>query len=144
MAICDHDCFRCPWPDCVVSDDLTDAEAAESAERDRMLVPGSIDSRTYRFRTDPEYREEVRQKRRAYYQANKERFKATQQKYRENNTEHIKAKKHEYYLLHKQEYAERRRRYYRAHREEILSREAQKYKEKKAAASAGTETTAQG
>lgn len=63
--VCDHNCFECPFPDCI-ADDMTAEERKESIARDRDT------------NITPE-----RKKRRAYYEANREKIADQQRAYRE-------------------------------------------------------------
>ena len=83
--MCNHDCFNCPYPDCVV-DEMTEAELLESSKRDAELriagkkTPQAVLDASRRWR-----------------EANKERFKESQRRYRERNKEKLLAYKREYY-----------------------------------------------
>lgn len=60
---CDRDCFRCPYPDCILDDaDISLWEWAESTARDKRLQAAE--------RSDRE--KKVAACKAAYYQANKE------------------------------------------------------------------------
>ena len=63
--VCDHNCFECPYPDCI-ADDMTAEELKESIARDRDT------------NITPE-----RKKQRAYYEANREKIADQQRAYRE-------------------------------------------------------------
>lgn len=70
-AVCNEDCFHCPYPDCI-RDDLTAATYAELATIDRTIInPPTLKQR------------KVAAQQRAYYEANKEKVAAQQRAYRE-------------------------------------------------------------
>lgn len=125
MDICDHDCFHCTHPDCIAGDDLTDAEYKEATIRDRALG-GRLENR---YHTDASYRESCKARCRDYYRTHKEVVKNAARAWRKANRERVN---------------EWQRAYYRAHRDEILAKDKIRKAKKKAAASAGTETTAKG
>ena len=72
MAVCNRDCFNCPYPDCIV-DDMSRDEYRESAERSRDLESDR--------KTDKE--KKLAAKAKAYYEANKEEIAAKAKAYRE-------------------------------------------------------------
>ena len=76
--VCDHNCFECPFPDCI-AEDMTAEERKESIARDRDT------------NITPE-----RKKRRAYYEANREKIADQQRAYREANREKIADQKRAY------------------------------------------------
>jgi hypothetical protein len=84
MSSCNHDCFNCPYPDCIV-DDMTAEEYRELSRIERELIR-------------PKSRKElaIAAKKREYREANRESIAAKQREYREANRESIAAKKREY------------------------------------------------
>lgn len=89
--MCDHDCFHCPYPDCI-DDGITDAEILESAKRDRELKPPPI-------RATPQH---VLDNAKRWRKENPERFREIQKRYREKNKEVIRARQREYYRAQKE------------------------------------------
>ena len=76
LTVCERDCFRCPYPDCILDDaDISLGEWAESTARDKRLQAAE--------RSDRE--KKVAACKAAYYQANKEKIAAYQAAYRQAN-----------------------------------------------------------
>ena len=73
--ICDLDCFRCPYPDCV-NDRITQKEREQSTARDVELRE----------------RDKVAAAQKAYYEANREKVAAAKKAYYEANREKVAAK----------------------------------------------------
>ena len=91
--ICDQNCFECKFEDCILdSQDI-------SSENEEIEI--------YLQKTDPLYleRQLQRNKRKAYYEKNKNKIIEYQKEYREKHKTRIKEIKHQYYLNHKKEYA---------------------------------------
>ena len=78
--VCDHNCFECPYPDCI-ADDMTAEEWKESIARDRdtNITPERKKRRAYREAN----REKIADQQRAYYEANREKIADQQRAYRE-------------------------------------------------------------
>ena len=75
MAVCNKDCFNCPFPDCINDEmDYEDYLDAATTERE-IILPKS----------KKEKKAAARQK--AYYEANREKVAARQKAYREANRE---------------------------------------------------------
>lgn len=64
--VCDHNCFECPFPDCI-ADDMTAEERKESIARDRdtNITPERKKQRAYREAN----REKIADQKRAYREA---------------------------------------------------------------------------
>lgn len=70
VNVCNHDCFNCPYPDCIV-DGMTAEEYRESSRIERELIR-------------PKSRKElsIAAKQREYYEANREKHNAYMREYR--------------------------------------------------------------
>ena len=86
--------------------------------------------------------EEVKEKRKEYYEKRKEEIlnqkkqyrelhKEDRKKYRELHKDEIKEKKKQYYEEHKEEIKEKKKQYYEEHKEEINEKKKQYYQQKK-------------
>ena len=84
MSSCNHDCFNCPYPDCIV-DDVTAEEYRELSRIERELI-----------RPKSRKKLAIAAKQREYYEANRESIAAKQREYYEANRESIAAKQREY------------------------------------------------
>ena len=93
---CDRNCFRCPYPDCILDEeDMSPEDWRESTERERSIKRAG--------------RSEKAARNAAYYQANKEKIAAQQAAYYQANKEKIAAYYAAYYRAHKDEINARRR-----------------------------------
>ena len=92
VKVCNHDCFNCQYPDCIV-DDMTAEEYRELSRIERELIR-------------PKSRKElaIAAKQREYREANRESIAAKQREYREANRESIAAKKREYREANREKY----------------------------------------
>ena len=113
MAVCNKDCFACPFPDCI-NDAMDREDMQESVRLDRQLCSkgGKSAKDTYYERN----REKVLAKSRAYYAANREK---------------ISARKQAYYITNRDERIAHARAYYHANREQILAKQRKAYADKK-------------
>ena len=70
VNVCNHDCFNCPYPDCIV-DDMTAEEYRELRRIERELIR-------------PKSRKElsIAAKKREYREANREKYNAYMREYR--------------------------------------------------------------
>ena len=109
MAVCNKDCFRCPYPDCVC-DALDADDYAEAREREELLRP-----KTARQKALAAYKK-------AYYEANREQLVAKQKAYREANREEIAAYKKAYYEANHEALAAYQKAYHEANREDGANR----------------------
>ena len=91
--VCDHNCFECPFPDCI-AEDMTAEERKESIARDRdtNITPERKKRRAYREAN----REKIADQKRAYREANREKIADQQRAYREANREKIADQKRAY------------------------------------------------
>lgn len=100
--ICNKDCFRCPFPDCI-NDRLEMEDYKALEEMDRKIFDTVRDSgkpnwyqrlspeqraevlrqRKERYRQDPQMRQRMREKKRLWYEANKGRILAQQKAYKQ-------------------------------------------------------------
>ena len=75
-AVCNEDCFHCPYPDCV-RDDLTADTYAELALLENIINPPTLKQRkvaAYNRAYREANKEKVAAYNRAYYEANKEKW----------------------------------------------------------------------
>lgn len=119
---CSHDCFNCPYPDCVCGDDdiddMTALEIAEAEARDRRTERYNCEAdyshetadtikahkrRGYRRTYYNKHREEEIQKRREYREKNRAELRAADRDYYQRNRERINQKKRERRALQKAE-----------------------------------------
>ena len=90
MAICNRDCFNCPYPGCI-NDTMEMADYRQSREIEReILFPASTKQR------------KIAQKNRKYYEANKEKIAQHKREYYEANKEKIAQYQREYRKRKKQ------------------------------------------
>ena len=97
-AVCNEDCFRCPYPDCV-RDDLTAATYAELEAIDKTIInPPTLKQR------------KAAAQKRAWYESNKEDVAAYNRAYYEANKEKLAAQQRAWYEAHKDKWREYNRR----------------------------------
>lgn len=122
MPICDKDCFRCPYPDCV--NDAMDAEDyAEARGRDRLLKCPTGQGRRPDRSVEAQRREQMDRKNaynRAWYAKNREAILTALRERRESDPE---------YAAQRKAY---RRAHYLANRDAILARQKE-YNRRRAA-----------
>lgn len=110
---CSHDCFTCPYEDCVCGDDeiddMTALEIAEAEARDR---------RTERYNCEADYdgenKKDIQQRKRRtykrnYYYRHHEAERAKRKEKREQNREAHNAKNMEYYYKNSEKINQRKR-----------------------------------
>lgn len=110
---CSHDCFTCPYEDCLCGDDeiddMTALEIAEAEARDR---------RTERYNCEADYdgenKNDIQQRKRRtykrnYYYRHHEAERAKRKKKREQNREAHNAKNMEYYYKNSEKINQRKR-----------------------------------
>lgn len=110
---CSHDCFTCPYDDCICGDDeindMTALEIAEAEARDR---------RTERYNCEADYdgenKKDIQQRKRRtykrnYYYRHHEAERAKRKKKREQNREAHNAKNMEYYYKNSEKINQRKR-----------------------------------
>lgn len=100
--MCNKDCFNCKYEDCICDDDADVREAELSDQIDASLLTAN---QIY-------YRKQVERKRK-YYQDNKDRLCAYQRKYYRDNKEQIAAR------MRRPEYAEKKRQYAATHKDAL-------------------------
>ena len=98
---CNHNCFQCPYDDCII-DDITTEERAEINSRNAELK-GQFRKRKKCNLSD----------------SAKERRAINIWLWHQNNKDRVKAYKKEYYAKHRDEEIARSAAYYREHRAEI-------------------------
>ena len=90
---CDHNCFECPFLDCI-ADDMTPEEWRESQRRNRDT---HLDTKKKRQRAYREAnRDKIAESKRAYYKANRDKIAESQRAYREANRDKIAESKRAY------------------------------------------------
>ena len=81
-AVCNRDCFNCPFDDCVV-DDYTYDEVVEARERDKEYALAEMDNSTrYKVKKNTKYLRE-------YYQKNKDKKSEYNRWYREEHKDEM-------------------------------------------------------
>lgn len=110
-AVCNRDCFHCPYEDCVV-DGETALEIARSERRDRK--PSGTTGR------------------------NRRKIREASRRYRAEHPDQSRANNRRYYLRHKAAIAEYKRLWYIQNRDRILAQQKEYRKRKKE--KDGTET----
>lgn len=119
---CDHRCFECKYPDCIEDRD-TYEEVLMARQMDEKIKESRLKKKSNEvIKTGKRGRPrkvvlasetvEHRDRRRSYYQENREAKLAYQRKYNAEHAEEIKKKQREYYLAHKEQklaYARRRK-----------------------------------
>jgi hypothetical protein len=95
-AVCNRDCFNCPYEDCVV-DGESALEVARAEQRDQQAVckPPEAD-RAYRKRYYEKHRAIETQRSRAYYQEHRFELSDKKREYYLRNRERILAQQKEY------------------------------------------------
>lgn len=127
MPICDKDCFRCPYPDCV--NDAMDADDyAEARGRDRLLNCPTGQGRRPDRSVEAQRREQMDRKNaynRAWYAKNREAILTALRERRESDPEYAsqrKAYRRAHYLANRDAILARQKAYYQEHREELRAR----------------------
>ena len=122
MSICDKDCFRCPWPDCI--NDTMDAEDyAEARGRDKLLQCPTGQGRRPDRSVEAQRREQLDRKNacnRAWYAKNREAILAKAKARRESDPEYA-ARQKAYYQEHREELRARYQAYYAANRDKVVA-----------------------
>jgi len=78
METCNHDCFNCPFPDCICEEGATLTEIRDADRRDKLLTqPEAVDTkRRYQARSKttltPAQKERARQKSAEYRETHRE------------------------------------------------------------------------
>ena len=111
---CNHNCFECPYDDCICDDDVSWQERVEADKRDRPHT---------RHRTDAQRQKE--------------------KEYRERHREQRNAYAREYYRNHREERIAYQIAYAKSHREQVNAAERARYHKRKAAKAAEAAMTAQ-
>ena len=159
--ICNHDCFNCPYPDCIEDSDLiTAAEWKESAGRDHEIAVFNLDNHDRgRYKKDRAWREshaeEISRKRKEYYLEHRDRelelnriwyqnhasdiehLEARRNRlkaYRLENKDKISQQRREKYAQNAESEREKKRAYIAANRDRINARKRELYALKKAKA----------
>ena len=106
---CSHDCFNCPYEDCIAPDD--DDLTVEEIRRSEHL-----DKEAYLLNCEADYQGE---------EAHKKRISDAKRRYRITHKAAEKAYGERYRATHREEKAQRDKRYYEAHKEQINARKRQ-------------------
>lgn len=116
---CNHDCFNCPYPDCI-NDDLIHADYLAEKEIDQFAGANEPKSSTKRREYKRQYRQEHLEQdkayQRQYYQEHAEEKKAATRKWTKENKERVATYGKEYREKNKEYYKEYKRRYYQEHK----------------------------
>lgn len=128
-AVCNRDCFNCPFDDCVV-DDYTYDEVVEARERDKEYALTEMDNSTReKVKKNTEYlreyyqknKDKIREYNRWYCEEHKDEMREYYRKYAQENKEAIKAYKREYYQKNREARKEYQREYRRRRKEALES-----------------------
>lgn len=103
---CSHDCFNCPYPDCIAPDD--DLLTAEEIRRSEHL-----DKEAYILNCEADYSGE---------EAHRKRISDAKRRYRQTHKAAEKEYGERYRATHREERREINRRYHEAHKDEINAR----------------------
>ncbi len=128
---CSHDCFRCPFEDCIQpDDDLTALEIAQSEALDRDAERSCCEAD---FEGDPEKAAIVRKRmmRREWYVEHRSTELVKHAQYRAAHREEKKQQDSAYYLAHREEINQRKRERRALERARKLAEKQQKSKEER-------------
>ena len=97
--VCNKDCFRCPFEDCVLDElDYEDYKELSAIESDFIVqktdIQKKLAAQKKAYYEANREKEAARQK--AYYEANREKLAAYQKAYREANREKVAARQKDY------------------------------------------------
>ena len=107
MAICNKDCFNCPFPDCI-NDEMDHEDYLNSATIEKeIILPKSTKQK------------KLAAQRKAYYEANREKVAAQRKAYCEANREKVAAQKKAYYEANREKLVAQQKAYYEANREKL-------------------------
>lgn len=130
---CSHDCFNCPYPDCVCGDDdiddMTALENAEAEARDRLTERYNCEA-DYEIDGKTQPPEEARKRRkraynRSYYNKHREAELARIKAKRTENREAVNAANRKYHHENREERNRKRREYHAKHKNEINRKRAE-------------------
>ena len=114
MAVCDRDCFSCPFPDCIM-DDVTAEERRSALRLDARARAEALEERQGAGSKAERERERARIKYYKYHDKYLERKKA----WRGSHKEERRVYQQRYYQEHKEERRDYQREYARRKREEM-------------------------
>lgn len=110
---CSHDCFTCPYDDCICGDDeindMTALEIAEAEARDRRTERYNCEADYDGEDTATEKQRKRRTYRRTYYYRHHHAELAKRKEKREKDRDAINAKKLDYYYRNKDQINQKRR-----------------------------------
>lgn len=161
-AKCNHDCFNCPFPDCI-EDDISLEEWNEATERDWQAKAEQAELESlrdgkkkkqcslseaaaerqrvmkwWRYHNDPEYRKAVQAQCKKYYEAHREEWLKWLHLYQQTHKDEIRARQKEYRECHKEEIKAKKRAYRQSHKEQIKASGRAYYQANKEAIDAKT------
>jgi hypothetical protein len=159
MVKCDHDCFNCPYADCIADDELTAEEEIESKQRDEVVRMGgklrsARDITRRAWLQTPKGKESQKECRRrylstkpgaeanrrralAYYYKHREEILARQKRERAAAPKKVRTRQSKEErnakarIRYAERYREKKREYYEEHKEEILAKKKARYERQK-------------
>lgn len=135
--VCNRDCFRCPYPDCIV-DGMTDDEKRESRRIDQVLIAPADREASHKADTKFDAKEASRKRRNArkMYRYYNEGLRESMQQWAEEHREQIAATKRAWYEANKARILAQQKAYRAANAEKVRARkrayEKRKREERKA------------
>ena len=109
---CSHDCFNCPFPDCVLDDSSVELSISEIQDQDRRDREAEkelpVEERkkhreNSRYRDDPLYRKAIIARAREWYRENRDRANARRREHYRKNAEKIRAQQRKWRAEHQDE-----------------------------------------
>jgi len=139
--ICDKDCLHCKYPDCINDElDLADYQELDWLEKE-IILPKTEAQRQKVARKKAYYeanREKVAAYMKAYREENRDKIAAYMKAYREENRDKIAARKKAYQEANRDKIAAQQKAYREANRDKINQRKRERYQQKKAAPGGAT------
>lgn len=132
MSKCNHDCFHCPYDDCVVDDELTAEERTQAMSMDmevrhekayvkargKYAYSEKCRAAQKRYNSQERVKAMRRENTKRYYAKNREKILEKRKKYYEENKDKVKERLSEYYAGHKDDHKRRCREYYQRTKEQ--------------------------
>ena len=110
--ICNHDCFSCPFPDCI-NDSLRYEDYKEIDEIEKTIKAERAGIKG----------KKVAAQRKAYREANREKVAAQRKAYREANREKVAAQQKAWYEANRDRVAAQKKAWYEANKDRVLDQQ---------------------
>ena len=127
MSICDRDCFHCKYDDCILEElEAVDYDEQRRIERE-IVFPQDRKKKIVAAKKRAYYeanRDKIDAKKRAYYEANRDEIAAKQRAYREENRDKIAAYQRAYREANRDKYNDYMRSYKRRRGKDGQDKEA--------------------